>query len=65
MQPVTASLISPMAWVAFQATAVRKLMPHDGVHLIGPVAVVAVMFVQPQQLDFLIPAMVWLLSGTA
>jgi len=57
VQPVTASLIPPMAWVAFHATAVRKLMPRDAVHIIGPLAVLCVVVAYPQLLDFLIPAL--------
>ncbi|UWR25864.1 helix-turn-helix domain-containing protein [Sulfitobacter sp. S223] len=56
LQPVTASLIPPMAWVAFQTTAVRKPNARDAVHLIGPFCVVAALLIQPQPLDFLIPA---------
>ena len=36
VQPITATLVPPMAWVAFQATAVRRFARADLVHLAGP-----------------------------
>jgi AraC-like DNA-binding protein len=57
VQPVTASLIPAMAWIAFQITAVRRPDWRDGVHLAGPVVVMAVMLSQPQLLDTAIPAL--------
>lgn len=57
VQPVTASMIPPMAWVAFQATAVRKLAVRDAIHLIVPCMVLAIMFLQPVVLDTVIPAL--------
>lgn len=57
LQPVTASLIPPMAWIAFQATAVRGLMTKDVVHIAGPVAVLAALPLWLPLLDLLIPAL--------
>ncbi len=57
VQPVTASMIPPMAWVAFQATAVRQLAVRDATHLIVPCMVLAVMFLQPVALDTVIPVL--------
>ncbi|WP_298860914.1 helix-turn-helix domain-containing protein [uncultured Sulfitobacter sp.] len=57
LQPVTASLIPPMAWVAFQATAVRRLAAHDGLHLIGPLVVAGAVVLSRPALDLLIPAL--------
>lgn len=57
VQPFTASLIPPMAWVGFQATAVRRLRASDGLHVVGPAAVFAAMLFLPPLLDLLIPAL--------
>lgn len=57
VQPVTASMIPPMSWVAFQATAVRRLAWRDAVHLIAPCGVLLVMIWQPVALDTVIPAL--------
>ncbi len=54
-QPVTASFIPPMAWVAFQSTAVRRMSWHEVPHLAGPLVVVVAMVVNPQTLDAIIP----------
>ena len=55
IQPVTASLIPPMAWVAFQSTAVRRLSWHEVPHLVGPLVVAAAVVLRPQMLDAVIP----------
>ncbi|MEH6740241.1 MAG: helix-turn-helix domain-containing protein [Sulfitobacter sp.] len=57
VQPVTASMIPPMAWVAFQATAVRQMAWRDAVHLGVPCAVLVVMVLKPIALDTVIPAL--------
>ena len=57
VQPVSASLIPPMVWIAFQITAVRRLAWRDSLHLSGVLVVIAVMILQPQLLDTLIPAL--------
>ncbi|WP_299415592.1 AraC family transcriptional regulator [uncultured Sulfitobacter sp.] len=56
VQPVTATMIAPMAWVAFQATAVRRLAPMDMIHLAVPCVVAVLLAVQPQMLEGVIPA---------
>ncbi len=57
VQPVTATLIPAMAWVAFQVTAVRAVRPADVVHFGGALAVVGALFVNPYLVDTLIPAL--------
>ena len=56
VQPVTATLIPAMAWVAFQITAVRAVRVFDWVHLLCPFAVIVAFFVKPTLIDTLIPA---------
>ena len=57
VQPVTATLIPAMAWVAFQATAVRSLRASDALHLGGMFVAIGAMFVNVYLLDTLIPAL--------
>lgn len=57
LQPVTATLIAPMAWVAFQTTAVRHLVPADYLNLLGPLCAAVSLGVAPDFLDVLIPAL--------
>ena len=58
LQPVTAAAIPPLAWGAFQFSAVRKPhLPHDLAHVTGPgLASFASLFL-PALLDGLIPAL--------
>jgi AraC-like DNA-binding protein len=55
VQPVTATLIPPAAWLAFQASAVRRVNRRDLAHLAGPVAALASLVAAPALLDLLIP----------
>lgn len=57
VQPLTATLIAPMAWVAFQTTAVRHLTPTDFLNLLGPVCALSSLMAAPDFLDILIPAL--------
>jgi len=57
VQPVTATLVPPMAWVAFQATAVRHFVKSDYLNLLGPLCALACIIVSPNFLDTLIPAL--------
>ena len=57
VQPVTATFIPPMAWVAFQTTAVRHHVKADYLNLLGPVCALASLIVSPSFLDTLIPAL--------
>lgn len=57
LQPITATLIPPMAWVAFQSTAVRRFQTLDFAHLAGPLAAAALLLTEPRLLDTLIPAL--------
>ena len=58
LQPITAAAIPPLAWAAFQFSAVRRprLLP-DLAHLAGPVLAVAASLVLPALLDALIPVL--------
>jgi len=40
VQPIMATFIPPMAWVAFQMTAVRGAAMRDALHLIGPLSAI-------------------------
>ena len=57
IQPVTATLVPPMAWVAFQTTAVRQFTKADYLNLLAPLCAVASLLVAPNFLDTLIPAL--------
>lgn len=58
VQPVTAAVIPPLAWITFQGSAVRKLkLSRDWVHVIGPLFILFCLFFVPAQLDFAIPAL--------
>ena len=58
LQPVTAAAIPPLAWAAFQFSAVRRpRLPHDLANLAGPVLVAAASVAMPALFDALIPAL--------
>ena len=57
IQPITATLIAPLAWVAFQSTAVRRLARADLAHLAGPLLALLCLAMAPALLDALIPAL--------
>lgn len=57
VQPMTATLIPPMAWVAFQTTAVRRFAKSDYLNLLGPFCALVSLVVSPNFLDTLIPAL--------
>ena len=57
VQPITATVIPPMAWVAFQSTAVRRFQRSDWVHFIWPVVAILFLLTKPDLLDVLIPAL--------
>lgn len=57
VQPITATLVAPVAWVVFQISAVRQLERFDAVHIAGPLAAVISILVMPVLLDTLIPAL--------
>src|SRR5919108_4543849 len=57
IQPVTATIIPPLAWVAFQATAVRAMdARRDVVHLAVPAFTAFCVAFAPVTLDFIVPA---------
>ena len=57
VQAMTATLVPPVAWVAFQATAVRHFQWGDLVHLAGPLGALLCLAVAPPMLDFVIPSL--------
>jgi AraC-like DNA-binding protein len=57
VQPITATLIPPLAWVVFQITAVRRITRRDALHIAAPLAAVLCLIVRPVFLDTLIPAL--------
>jgi AraC-like DNA-binding protein len=56
-QPLTATLIPPMAWVAFQITAVRRFSNADYLNILGPITAAVSLIFSPDFLDTLIPVM--------
>lgn len=57
VQPLTASLLPPLAWLTFTASARRRLRPvPDGWHAAVPAVTVAVMAALPGLLDLWLPA---------
>ena len=56
LQPVTATLIPPAAWIGFRMTAERHPRWRDVVHLTTTAAVPVAWFLHPPALDVLIPA---------
>lgn len=60
VQPVSATLVTPVAWLAYLATAVRPATqpatPADLLHALGPLAALAAVLVAPPLLDLLVPA---------
>ena len=60
VQPVTAMLIPPLAWIAFQVTAVRSLRgAHEVLHLGGPLLTLLCAWRLPSALDVMIPLVFW------
>jgi AraC-like DNA-binding protein len=57
VQPITATMIPPMAWVTFQTTAVRAYRTTDAVHLAGPVGAALALAIRPELLNFIIPGL--------
>ncbi|MDC8802107.1 helix-turn-helix domain-containing protein [Halomonas pacifica] len=57
VQPVTATLIPPLAWIIFQVTAIRAFAPSRHLpHLLLPAFVAFCMAFAPQVLDIVIPS---------
>lgn len=58
VQPVTASLVPPLAWLAFATTALRaRRLPQDRLHVAGPLATAALAGTMPALLDVLVPGL--------
>ncbi len=56
VQPVTATIIPPLAWLAFQASAVRPLQARrDLLHLAAPAFTAFCVAFAPITLDFVVP----------
>jgi AraC-like DNA-binding protein len=57
LQPVSATLLPPLAWLTFTASARRRLRPaRDGRHLAVPAATAAMTLAAPGLLDLWLPA---------
>lgn len=56
VQPVTATVIPPLAWFAFQTSAVRAPRQADLLHALVPLVALGVLLAAPLALDLLIPA---------
>lgn len=55
LQPVTATLMPPLAWLAFQSSAVRPLdLPRDLAHLAAPAFTAFCVAFAPATLDFVV-----------
>jgi AraC-like DNA-binding protein len=58
VQPVIASVVPPLAWLAFRTTAVRRLnAARDMVHLAGPVMAVVCLWLAPRAMDQVVTAL--------
>ncbi|MCB1470986.1 MAG: hypothetical protein KDK08_28355, partial [Rhizobiaceae bacterium] len=55
VQPITATLIPPMAWCTFQWTAVRPIRKTDLVHACVPLTAMAALITAPDFLDVFVP----------
>jgi AraC-like DNA-binding protein len=56
VQPVSAALVPPVAWLAYVATALRPAARCDLLHGLVPLAALAALLVAPAFLDVLLPA---------
>ena len=57
LQPITASIIPPLAWISFQTSAIREgEWRRDALHLLVPLFVVFCLLVAPRALDVFIPS---------
>jgi len=56
VQPITATLIPPAAWFAFQWTAIRPARRADLLHLLVPVTAFAALMTAPDFLDVFVPS---------
>lgn len=56
VQPVSAALVPPIAWLAYVITALRPAARGDLLHGLVPLAVLAALLVAPPFLDVLLPA---------
>ncbi len=58
LQPITATAIAPLAWLAFQFSVIRRpRLRRDLAHLAGPLLALAASLILPTLLDALIPAL--------
>ncbi len=56
VQPITATIIPPMAWCAFQWTAVRPSRKTDLIHVLLPLTAAAALITAPNFLDVFVPS---------
>lgn len=64
VQALFATVIPPLAWVAFRTTAVQRFALPQALHAAGPVLGILCLAVYPPSLDVLIPAL-FVLYGAA
>lgn len=64
IQPIAATMVPPLAWVAFQTTAARQWHRSDICHLAGPIVAIACLISAPALLDTVIP-LLFALYGAA
>lgn len=57
VQPITASLIPPLAWTAYLASTGHGLGRMDLLHCLAPVTAIAAILIAPAFLDALLPGM--------
>jgi AraC-like DNA-binding protein len=62
LQPVTATIIPPLAWVTFQSTAIRPADARDLAHLAVPAFTAFCLVFAPVMLDLVVPG-VFLIYG--
>lgn len=55
MQPISATVIPPLAWIALTASARRSLRLSDALHLAGPIAAATALALRPELLNLLLP----------
>ena len=56
LQPITASMVAPLAWWSFQTTAIRPAQKSDLLHALVPITALAALITGPNFLDIFIPA---------
>jgi len=63
LQPIMATTIPPMAWIAFVTTAMRRFQTRDLAHAAWPIVSLLVVVLHPPLLDLLIPLLFLIFGG--